>query len=153
MRVNSPVAKQKRVNRFLHTTLKLAFVIWAFIAAGICSLVVGVLEVAADQNRGKAVYLISSFPVCIIVLLSLMLGEYAPFRRTNRSRQAAAAHNTGCRSFLVFATMGWDKAGNEYGTGYVIVSAHGPIPLGSYLDIDLFGEAQAMTTTTKLGGE
>ena len=34
VRVNSPVAKQKRVNRFLHTTLKLAFVIWAFIAAG-----------------------------------------------------------------------------------------------------------------------
>ena len=34
VRVNSPVAKQKRVNRFLHTTLKLAFAIWAFIAAG-----------------------------------------------------------------------------------------------------------------------
>ena len=100
------------------------------------------------MTKTKAVYLIS-FPVCIIVLLSLMLGEYAAFPQDKPIPAEPQPHiiQVVARGFCDY---GWDKAGNEYGTGYVIVSAHGPIPLGSYLDIDLFGEAQAMTTTTSL---
>jgi len=100
------------------------------------------------MTKPQLVYLIS-FPVCIIILLFLMLGEYAAFPQDKLipAEPQLQIIQVVARGFCDY---GHDMAGNEYGTGYVIVSAHGPIPLGSYLDIDLFGEAQVMTTATSL---
>ena len=102
----------------------------------------------AGLTKTKIVYLIS-FPAVVIILLSLMLGEYAAFPQDKPIPAEPQPHiiQVVARGFCDY---GWDKAGNEYGLGYVIVSDKGEIPLGAYLDIDLFGEAQAMTTTTSL---
>ena len=101
------------------------------------------------MTKTKIVYLIS-FPTAIIILLFMLLGEYNKVLPEDKPIPAEPQPHIIQVVARGFCDYGWDKAGNEYGTGYVIVSAHGAIPLGSYLDIDLFGEAQAMTTTTSL---
>jgi 3D (Asp-Asp-Asp) domain-containing protein len=49
-----------------------------------------------------------------------------------------------------FCEYGVDSKGLDYGPGYCIVSAQGEIPLYSLLDVDIYGEAQAVATSDKL---
>lgn len=49
-----------------------------------------------------------------------------------------------------FCTYGWDKNKIDYGPGYCIVSSKGKIPLYSLLEIDPYGEGQAMAVSDKL---
>jgi 3D (Asp-Asp-Asp) domain-containing protein len=49
-----------------------------------------------------------------------------------------------------FNIYGHDSNGIDYGPGYMIVSSQSEIPLYSLLDIDIYGEAQAIGVSDKL---
>ena len=49
-----------------------------------------------------------------------------------------------------FNEYGHDANGIDYGPGYVIISTESEIPLYSLLDIDVYGEAQAVATSNEL---
>ena len=49
-----------------------------------------------------------------------------------------------------FNEYGHDANGIDYGPGYVIISTESDIPLYSLLDIDVYGECQALATSDKL---
>jgi len=52
-----------------------------------------------------------------------------------------------------FNEYGTDSKGIAYGPGYVIVSSHGQIPLNALLDIDIYGECQAVAVSDKLASD
>lgn len=49
-----------------------------------------------------------------------------------------------------FNAYGWDANGIDYGPGYCIVSSESEIPLYSLLEIDQYGEGQAIATSDTL---
>ncbi len=49
-----------------------------------------------------------------------------------------------------FNAYGWDENGIDYGPGYCIVSSESEIPLYSLLEIDQYGEGQAIATSDTL---
>ena len=49
-----------------------------------------------------------------------------------------------------FCTYGWDKNKIDYGPGYCIVSSKGEIPLYALLEIEPYGEGQAIAVSDKL---
>jgi len=49
-----------------------------------------------------------------------------------------------------FCQYGYDSNGIDYGPGYVIISSQSEIPLYSLLDIDIYGEAQAIGVSDEL---
>jgi len=49
-----------------------------------------------------------------------------------------------------FNEYGYDANGIDYGPGYVVISSQSEIPLYSLLDIDVYGEAQAIGVSDKL---
>ena len=91
---------------------------------------------------------LATFPVIIYILLFWLaydlkkaLPEDKPITTEPQIVQVVARG---------FCEYGHDRAGNAYGPGYVIVSAYGFIPLGANLDVDLFGQCQAVSSTTDL---
>jgi len=49
-----------------------------------------------------------------------------------------------------FNAYGWDENGIDYGPGYVIISDKSDIPLYSLLEIDQYGEGQAVASSAEL---
>lgn len=49
-----------------------------------------------------------------------------------------------------FNAYGWDASGIDYGPGYCIVSSESEIPLYSLLEIDQYGEGQAIGISDEL---
>ena len=49
-----------------------------------------------------------------------------------------------------FCEYGWDNDGLDYGPGYCIISDKSEIPLYSLLEIDQYGQAQAVASSAEL---
>lgn len=63
---------------------------------------------------------------------------------------AEQAETTLTMQATAFCTYGWDMNKIDYGPGYCIVSSKGEIPLYSLLEIEPYGEGQAIAISDKL---
>ena len=103
------------------------------------------------MTKTKIIYLIS-FPVCVIILLFMMLGEFNRALPVDKPVPVETVNDVQivqvtARAFNLYGT---DANGIAYWHGYVVVSSKGEIRLGDYLDIDKYGPCQAMAVSDKL---
>jgi 3D (Asp-Asp-Asp) domain-containing protein len=68
----------------------------------------------------------------------------------NKPIVAEQAETTLTMQATAFCTYGWDKNKIDYGPGYCIVSSKGEIPLYALLEIEPYGEGQAIAVSDKL---
>lgn len=99
------------------------------------------------MTKIELVYLIS-FPVAVIILFCMMLGEYKalPEDKPADINDVPIAQVT-ARAFNEYGT---DANGIAYWHGYVVVSSQSEIPINALLDIDVYGEAQVMAKSSNL---
>jgi 3D (Asp-Asp-Asp) domain-containing protein len=104
------------------------------------------------MNKMKLI-LLAIFPGLAILILGLMVYNV----KTNPTEVKPITAPTSINDVQIvkvqataFCEYGVDENGLDYGPGYVIVSAQGEIPLYSLLDIDIYGEAQAVAVSNKL---
>lgn len=98
--------------------------------------------------------------LCGIIIIALLLTAYAvifyadeidgkPIQEVSQTIVAPPEFELTMQA-TAFNTYGYDKDGIDYGPGYCIVSSKGDIPLYSLLEIDQYGEAQAVAQSDKL---
>lgn len=97
------------------------------------------------MTKIKLIFL-ASFPVIIYVLLIMLAYDLKSALPEDKPVPPAEVQIIQVTA-RAFCEYGFDAKGNDYGPGYVIVSDKGEIPPGSYLDIDLCGQAQVMAVS------
>jgi 3D (Asp-Asp-Asp) domain-containing protein len=93
--------------------------------------------------------------LCGLIIITLLLAAYAVifYARSGDAEtmpKSIPAGKTLTMQATAFCEYGWDKDGLDYGPGYCIVSSKGEIPPYSLLEINQYGEAQAVAVSDEL---
>ena len=91
----------------------------------------------------------------LVFLTSVSVIFYARSIKTkpvleNKPVVVEQAETTLTMQATAFCTYGWDQNKIDYGPGYCIVSSKGEIPLYALLEIEPYGEGQAIAVSDKL---